>query len=157
MAKSRQEPRGRTLYKFDEDVARRIVLSITAGNYTETAAAAAGISKVTLLDWLKRGARPGAPPALAAFARDYAQAEAKAEELHLGSITKASIRGQWPASAWFLERKHPTRWGRKDQVALTGRDGKPLPPPARVVLMLPDDGSAPPAPDPGKKDPADEA
>ena len=39
------------------EVLNAVIISLRAGNYIETAAAYAGISKNTLFDWLKRGRR----------------------------------------------------------------------------------------------------
>jgi hypothetical protein len=114
----------RKLYKFDKVVADRILYNISVGSYLEVAAAAAGISKVTLLDWLRRGARKQTPE-LQAFAEGYWVAEQKAEITALGSITKAALAGQWQAAAWRLERKSPERWGRRDHLELGGLEGLP--------------------------------
>lgn len=32
----------------------------------------------------------------------------------------------WQAAAWKLERKHPKRWGKVDQLEVSGRDGGPI-------------------------------
>jgi hypothetical protein len=118
MAATRTRNRNKKLYKFDEGIAQRILSAIQVGSYMEVAASAAGISKVTLLDWLRRGARRQTPE-LAKFSTDFAMAETNAEVLALGFITKAAIRGQWQAAAWRLERKHPERWGRRDHLEHT--------------------------------------
>ena len=49
-------------------------------------------------------------------------ADATAEDVHLTRINQASRAGAWQASAWFLERKYPDRWGRKDKVQHEGAD-----------------------------------
>lgn len=41
------------------------------------------------------------------------RAEAKAEEFHLKNIKDASKKN-WFASTWFLERKHPERWAKRE-------------------------------------------
>ena len=41
-----------------------------------------------------------------------AAAMAEAEALHVGVIATAA-RKSWQASAWFLERKYPQKWGRR--------------------------------------------
>jgi len=43
--------------KLTPEVQQKIVDAIRLGNYIETAAAYAGISKSTLYDWLKKGGR----------------------------------------------------------------------------------------------------
>ena len=44
------------------------------------------------------------------------KAEEKAKAYHLQQIRKASENGSWQASAWYLERKHPQEWGRRQQI-----------------------------------------
>lgn len=62
-----------------------------------------------LLNWLKRGERSGVYRELYLVVE---RAEAKAEVFHLKNIETASVKN-WFASAWFLERKHPERWGKQ--------------------------------------------
>jgi hypothetical protein len=47
--------------------------------------------------------------------------------------TETTIRREWTAAAWRLERKHPRRWGRR--MELSGPDGESLGLP--VVIYLP--------------------
>ena len=47
-------------------------------------------------------------------------AEAKAEEFHIKNIKGDSKKNLF-ASAWFLERKHPERWAKREPVP--GDDG----------------------------------
>lgn len=39
--------------------------------------------------------------------------KAEAKEFHLKNINDAS-RKTWYASAWYLERKHPERWAKRE-------------------------------------------
>jgi len=84
----------------------RILELLRAGNYMETAAACAGISKDTLYKWLSADAD---------FADAVKEAQAAAEALHISNIAKAAFDGTWQASAWYLERKYPDRFGRQDR------------------------------------------
>jgi hypothetical protein len=43
------------------------------------------------------------------------KAQARAEENALKRIQTAS-RKQWQAAAWWLERKYPERWGKRERV-----------------------------------------
>lgn len=114
--------------KFSEERAEKIIRAIRSGNYIETAAALAGISKTTLYSWLKRGAAEGdrleadpkAKPLKSELpyldfldAVDIALAEA--ENMDVQAITAAASE-DWRAAAWRLERKFPDRWGRKDRL-----------------------------------------
>lgn len=85
--------------------AERIVEAIRAGSYVETAAAAAGVDKSTLYDWLKGGAHANTKHSrgtrlsakekrLAAFANAVAEAEAQAEVLLIGTITDMALGGR---------------------------------------------------------------
>ena len=79
--------------KLTPEVHQRIVLSLKAGNYRETAAADAGVDSKTLRNWMKRGARGGATnEGYRAFAADVLQAEAEAEQRDVLCITKAVNR-----------------------------------------------------------------
>lgn len=106
----------------------QICEAIRRGNYLETAAAIAGIDKVTLHDWLRKGRdlrdrQPSSgklPPhrqALVDFSLAVEKAQAEAEARDVAVIDQAGQDGQWQASAWRLERKFPDRWGRRIQVA----------------------------------------
>ena len=58
----------------------------------------------------------------------------------------------WKAWAWFLERRYPKRWGRKDTAIHENPDGTPLvmSPQQITIYRLPDNGRDPePAKTPG--------
>ncbi len=100
--------------KITEEITGCIVDALGAGHYREVSrrVGIAGIDRKTLLNWLKRGERERS-----GLYRDLylavEQAEAKAEVFHLKNIETASVKN-WFASAWFLERKHPERWGKRE-------------------------------------------
>jgi transposase-like protein len=50
--------------------------------------------------------------------------------------TEQAFKRDWQAAAWRLERRYPTRWGRR--LALAGNDGAPIA--GRVSIELPDNG-----------------
>ena len=127
--------------KLTPETHARIVQAIQAGNYIETAAAYAGISKNTLYEWLRRGAREKerlasnrrARPQKAEqpyleFADAVEKALAEAEVRDVVTVLKAADAGQWQAAAWRLERKFPERWGYKVkmQQEISGPEGKPV-------------------------------
>lgn len=92
-------------------------MMIRGGNYIETAAAYAGISKQTLYNWLRRGARQKSGQ-YREFALAVEQALAEAEMRDLALIEQAARDGKWQAAAWRLERRFPKRWGRQDYLDL---------------------------------------
>lgn len=111
----------------------RIVDAIKAGNYTEVAAEAAGVSKRTYYYWMERGRKeaerleqnPSARPRKSEapflqFFQAVKQAKAEAELRDLSIISNAARSGNWQAAAWKLERSHPERWGKKETTEHTG-------------------------------------
>lgn len=112
----------RVMKKFNAETASTIITFIRGGAFAETAAAAAGISKSTLYEWLRRGRRRGRGP-MFQFAEETETAHAQSEVNAIGIIGKAAAAGAWQAAAWHLERKYPERWGRRDQIEHTGPGG----------------------------------
>lgn len=113
-----------------------IVGALKAGNYLETAAALAGVHPDTLREWLKKG-RKG-DPRYEEFAHSVQQAIASAEARDLAVIGKAAAE-YWQAAAWRLERRFNDRWGRKNDVSLSGKAGAA---PVKMELVIDLDGTA---------------
>ena len=114
-----------------------IVSAIKAGNYQETAALYAGIDAGTYYRWMERGRieqerlTAGAEPDEAEtpyreFREVIEKARASAEIGHVANITRAASDGTWQASAWFLERSHPQKWGRINRTEISGPSGGPI-------------------------------
>ena len=114
--------------KLTEDVKRRFLTSIRAGNDKKVAAAMAGISESTLYSWIEQGKRSDPEPEFLEFLELLTQAEAEAEVAAVARIQQAAQNGRWQASAWWLERKYGERWGRNDKIRqeISGPDGAPL-------------------------------
>ena len=110
--------------KLTPETQDRIVQFIRAGNYMETAAQAAGISKPTLYRWLKMADDPTAPDIYRDFRYAVENARAEAEARNVMLIQKAADDGTWQAAAWYLERTAWQRWGRRTMV--TGDGGEPI-------------------------------
>jgi transposase len=117
-------PAGRKPYRWTPEVEERLINALRAGNYIETAAAHAGISKVTLYERLKRGAR-AATGADHDFSQAVEKALADAEVLDVALIARAA-KENWKAAAWRLQHRFPDRWGQKVQAEVTGAGGGPL-------------------------------
>jgi transposase len=104
--------------KLTPEAQEKILRHLRIGAYVETAAAAAGISRDTFDNWLKRGAEGKAP--YAAFAEAVDQAVAESEARDLATILAAS-KTQWQAAAWRLERRFPEKYGRHDRTKVEGK------------------------------------
>lgn len=102
------------------EIQQSICGHLETGHYVESACALAGISRQTFYRWMKRGRDIGDKP-YDVFYEAVEKATAKAEDRALKFIIVAS-RDNWQANAWYLERRHPARWGRKPvEVSHTGQ------------------------------------
>jgi hypothetical protein len=105
--------RGRSpLALLTPEVAERLVALIRAGNFEKVAARAAGVAPRTLKLWLQRGRsdREADAPYRELLER-VERARAEGEAVHVARIAQAA-QEDWRASAWYLERSYPERWGR---------------------------------------------
>ena len=90
-----------------------IIKALREGNYIEAACAYAGIGKTTFYEWMERG-QNATRGRYAEFANAVEKARAEAEMRNVQVIQKAAL-DTWQASAWWLERSFPDRWGRRVQ------------------------------------------
>ena len=134
--------------KLTPDVEAKVCQAIRAGNYIETAAAYAGVSKDTLYAWLKRGASVRSGP-YRHFSDAVSAALATAEVSAVAAVAKGAGK-DWRAAAWMLERTRPERFGPRQRLDIGGAEGAP---PIGVQVYLPaedpaDDPGRPPTPPP---------
>lgn len=106
--------------KLTPAVEERILKAIAAGNTLKDAAAYAGIGYSTLEHWL---ADPR--PRYRQFRQAVEQKQAEAVVRNVAIIEKAA-QEQWQAAAWWLERRRPDDWGRKERVEHATAPGKPM-------------------------------
>jgi hypothetical protein len=107
------------------EVQQAIIVSLTKGNYLNTACESSGVTRWTFYHWKNRFDE-GDPDAqiYADFFNSIKRASAIGEALALERLQTGSTG--WQAYAWFLERRFPARWGRKDQLTVKGKDVKKL-------------------------------
>lgn len=104
------------------DEAKDVILRMVGeGNYLKVACEAAGFCYHTLRYWRELSEK-GSPQAEthADFFTSLKSVGAVAEGKALSEIRKGD--SGWQGNAWFLERRYPQRWGKKD------RTPDPLPP-----------------------------
>ncbi|HEX4952683.1 MAG TPA: hypothetical protein VF017_04725 [Thermoanaerobaculia bacterium] len=117
--------------KLTPEVQDRIVSAIRAGNYAQVAAGFAGIGESTFYRWMEQGERAED----GAF-REFRDAVKRAEheaEVRAVAIIQAQMPIHWQAAMTYLERKFPTRWGRRERVDVTSAE-RPL---AGGVIAVP--------------------
>lgn len=103
--------------KLTARVQRALCGALLRGNTRENAALTAGISRSTLTTWLHLG-RTEASGRYTSFLAAVEKAEAAAVQASVGVVRHAA-RDTWQAAAWWLERRYPDEWGRKDRVEIT--------------------------------------
>lgn len=94
------------------------------GHFARTAAETSAITEQTLYNWLRKGEDPDHYPEHAAFLEAYRRAEATAEERAIKAIQDA-YPIDWRAAMTYLERSHPDRWARRQNVDVTS-NGEPI-------------------------------
>jgi AcrR family transcriptional regulator len=144
-----RHPGGRPT-KLTAEVSTRIVEAMEKGNYLETAAAYAGVHKATVYRWLSDGESPDSPSELREFRDAVMRARAHAEHRMVAVIDRTAqggailseTRRELPdgtvetecryaapdgrLALEFLGRAHPTRWGRRGSLEVTGAEGGPI-------------------------------
>jgi hypothetical protein len=96
--------------KLTPDVQQRIVEALLSGLYAEDAVIIGGICEDTFYEWIKRGKTGEEPFASFSEAVETAGVESSRQAL---TTVRAGDMG-WQGSAWFLERRYPAKWGRRD-------------------------------------------
>lgn len=114
---------GNSLLEKEPGLADAIIASVELGLFDAQVAAKHGIGKETLFRWLDRGSAEDAEEPFLSFATKYNARCAEVEEAAVASIREAGedavdrghaqLRGDWRATAWWLERWRPQRWGPK--------------------------------------------
>ena len=101
--------------KLNEEFIKQAVKLIEAGNYQKHVAQALGITETTWYRWMQEGekAKSGLKRK---FYESIKKAEARAVLRNVAKILQASQEGNWQAAAWWLERRYPDEWGRKDKL-----------------------------------------
>jgi transposase len=96
----------------DAGLLQQLLTAIEDGNYIETACHLVGLSPVTYYNWKKRGEQGESP--FDRFLNAIKEAEARAEAKMLANVRRASELPQfWAAGMTVLERRHPERWGKR--------------------------------------------
>ena len=94
----------------------KICEALRAGNTRRAASIYGGMSEDTFGRWLKADAD---------FAAAIEKAETDAHVRNVAIIQKAA-QDTWTAAAWWLERKFPQDWARREKHEHTGDNGAPL-------------------------------
>jgi hypothetical protein len=88
------------------------------GNFISVICDYVGIHQSTYFKWMAEGEHASSGLKRKLF-EDIKKAESYAEIQAVASIRSAAEQ-DWKANAWFLERKYPARWGRKEKIEMGG-------------------------------------
>ena len=119
-----------------KDVKDTIISFIRNGNYIKTACMAAGISNATFHNWVNRAGNyhPDNGDEQDKIYFDFleelkmAEAENIARNVqNIQSYGDSSKQSNWTASAWLLERKYPSEFGRRMELEVG---------PSKVLIAL---------------------
>lgn len=124
MAERKNKPGAGRPSKATAETMKKILDGIRAGLSYEGACGLARVSWVTFDKWRKAG-QAGESEKFIEFLRElgYAEAQAEAEQLR-----RIKTDPDTKYACWLLERRHPERWGRRDQIKqeITGANGGPV-------------------------------
>lgn len=105
--------------KLNDVCTQAIVKAIRAGVSLSGAAKSAGIGERTLFDWLSRG-RAGEVP-FEQFSQRVREAEGHAETFVVSKLFEQIEDGNVGATCFWLERRRPEEWGKRDVVTHVDR------------------------------------
>ena len=99
-----------------------IVERVRAGSYPEVAASSTGVHPATFYRWKVLGEDrvvDGKVQRARAGYREFREALTRAEseaEMAAVALVQKAMPDDWKASAWYLERRAPGRWRRRDSL-----------------------------------------
>jgi transposase len=108
--------------KINKKLVQLAIDLVEQGLHTKHVAQALGISRQTFYNWLRKGEQTQKGLEYELY-KGVQQAEARAIARNIAIIQKAAQDGNWQAAAWWLERKYPEEWGRKDRMNLETDNG----------------------------------
>lgn len=120
---TRQESRGRPrLLDMNDSLSETLADYLKQGLYMREACALAGVSRDSVYSWLRQGSKDrkeGNDTPEARFSDIIKRAMAEAESDAISAVRAAGKNPAfWQAEAWFLERRYPDKYGKRDRVAL---------------------------------------
>ena len=108
-----------------DEIQKKVLSLLAQGNYITTACEASGLNYRTCRHWQKRWEDGDEGSGrFAQFFEDVRRAVATGEAAALMRLMPGAPG--WQAQAWFLERRFPQRWGKKDRAPEPPRASKPL-------------------------------
>ena len=111
--------------KLTEEMIEKAVKHVKSGNFAIVVCQYLGICKQSYYNYMNRAERDiaaGRKTIFVDFLDSIKSAEAEAEMRNVTIIQKAA-QETWQAAAWYLERKHKSRWSAIHKHEISGKDG----------------------------------
>lgn len=102
--------------KLTPELQNQICAFLMAGNFVETVCDFVGISKETFYEWIRRGNRgweKDIEGGYVAFSDAVKKAVAQVEMATVHELRQGPMN--WQSKAWWLERRHPDKWGNRSK------------------------------------------
>jgi len=101
--------------KLTPELTENLCRWLRAGNFVQTACDMEGISQSIFYEWMRRGERgwqvDREPVDYVEFLDTIKKAIAQVETVTLHELRQGPQN--WQAKAWWLERRHPDKWGNR--------------------------------------------
>lgn len=110
--------------KLTPELQKQICDLLAAGNFVETVCDYVGIDYKTFYNWLTWGERGYKDDVARGYAEFFHAVKKATSQVEV--LTVHELRGRpddWQALAWWLERRHPDKWGNrgKSQIEHSGK------------------------------------
>lgn len=119
-------------------VAKQILEALKEGVPREMALLAAGVGRSTFYSWLAKARQDKPVQLYVDFLDAVEKAEAEAVVLYTKTI-HAARDVNWQAAAWWLERRHPDLYGRRDRISIEALKRSEVEATARELGLDPDE------------------
>ncbi len=108
--------------KLTKELIKQAVKLVENGNNVKDIFGALNISDFSWYTWLQQGkqAKSGLKRELY---EEVEKAERRAIMRNVAHIQRAAGEGNWQAAAWWLERKYPDDWGKKERLGFDNTEG----------------------------------
>lgn len=121
--------------KLTAEVQSRVCEALALGVSIEAAAAHAGVNVSTIHRWVAQAEHDPEGGMFREFREAMTRARDSAEVQYAAVVASAARDGHVGAAQWWLERRRPTQWGRRDTVGAVA-EGEQAAPAVDVAPLL---------------------
>ena|SRR6185436_4113502 len=120
--------------KLTPEVQQQFKILLEAGNFVETVCDYVGITGATFYNWMERGERGRKSDVDGGYVEFFDMVKKSVAIVEISTLRDLRAGPlNWQAKAWWLERRHPKKWGNRQQHQHGGPDDKPIQVEAKVT------------------------